>query len=265
MHRTVNGTSLYLEDSGGPGPVVLFSHGLLLSCRMFDEQVASLRDRYRCVAYDHRGQGRSADSHERAVSIETCTADAMALIEQLACGPVHFVGLSMGGFVGMRVAARRPDLVASLTLLNTSAEPEDPTHLPRYRTLSTIVRWFGPRIVMGRVMPILFGHAWLDDPQQQESRALWRRRLNGNRRSIVRAVAGVLERDGVAHELGRITCPVGVAVGEEDVATPPALGRSIAMSIPGSTITVLPRGGHSSAIEQPHAVTRVIESTIARA
>jgi 3-oxoadipate enol-lactonase len=106
-----NGTDLWYEDTGGSASAILFSHGLLLSTRQFDPQVTALRDRYRCIAYDHRGQGRSALSKLRSIDMETLTADAIALIEALGLAPVHFCGHSMGGFVGMRLAARRPELV----------------------------------------------------------------------------------------------------------------------------------------------------------
>jgi pimeloyl-ACP methyl ester carboxylesterase len=55
----VNGTSLYYEDTGSDGPPVLLCHGVLWSTAMFAAQIAHLRNTYRCVAYDHRGQGRS--------------------------------------------------------------------------------------------------------------------------------------------------------------------------------------------------------------
>jgi Predicted hydrolases or acyltransferases (alpha/beta hydrolase superfamily) len=52
-----NGVDLAVEDSGGGGPTVLFSHGLLYTMRMWDSQIAALAERFRCVAYDHRGKG----------------------------------------------------------------------------------------------------------------------------------------------------------------------------------------------------------------
>ena len=61
---SINGTRLYYEDTGGTGTPVVFSHGLLWSCRMFDAQVRTLSAAgYRCIAYDHRGQGQSEEGH----------------------------------------------------------------------------------------------------------------------------------------------------------------------------------------------------------
>lgn len=261
----MNGTSLYVEDTGGPGPVVAFSHGLLFSCRMFDAQVEALRPTCRCLAWDHRGQGRSARASGRSVPIETVTADAVELLDSLGVSKVHFVGLSMGGFVGLRIAARRPDLMASLTLLDTSADAEPPENLPRYRWLTRIVAVTGPGVVMGQVMPILFGRTWLDDPRQHTARAQWKRRLSDNRRDIVKAVRGVIERDSVRDALAMIQCPVTVAVGDEDVATTPAKAEGLAQGIPGAQLVTIPRTGHSSSIEAPDAVTRIIRDTMARA
>ena len=148
-----NGTALYYEDTGGSGAPVVFSHGLLWNSALFAPQIAVLKDRYRCVAYDHRGQGRSADDIGRAISIETVTEDAVALIEKLGLGPVHFCGLSLGGIVGMRLAVGRPDLIRSLVLLDTTAD-EEPYKL-KYKAMTAVARLFGVRFVAPAVMPAL--------------------------------------------------------------------------------------------------------------
>lgn len=256
----VNGARLWVEDTGGPGEVVAWSHGLLWSTRMFDPQVAALRDGYRCVAWDHRGQGRSDDDPARCISIETVTADAIALLEALGVGPVHLCGLSMGGFVAMRIAARRPDLVRSLVLLETSAEPEPRANVPRYRLLSAIARWASLRLVARPVLKIMFGRTFLTDPAREADRATWRAHLLANRRTIVRAVAGVIEREGVTAELPRITVPTLVIVGDEDVATVPAKAEAIAAAIPSARLVTIPGAGHTSTIEQPERVTAAIRA-----
>ena len=247
----VRDTELYYEDTGGSGPVVMFSHGLLWSGRMFAAQVDALRDRYRVITYDHRGQGRSAPPTERSVPIETVTEDAAALIEALGVAPVHFVGLSMGGFVGMRLAARRPELLRTLTLLETTADPEPAENVPKYRRLAFVAGNLGLWLVAGPVMKIMFSRSFLTDPTRKADVAHWRAALLENRRDIVAAVYGVVEREGCAELLPRIKLPTLVMVGEEDVATVPAKAERIQAGIVGSRLVRIPAAGHSSSVENP--------------
>jgi 3-oxoadipate enol-lactonase len=259
----VNGTQLYYEDTGGEGEPVVLSHGLLWSTELFGPQVQALRGRYRCIAYDHRGQGRSEKPPGHSVSMETVYEDAVALIEKLGVGPCHFVGLSMGGFVGMRLGARRPDLLRSLSLLETSADPEPPQNAPRYRALANVARFLGLWLVAGRVMPIMFGKSFLTDPARAQEREAWRQRLLRNERSIYRAVNGVIDRQGIADELSRVRTPTLVLVGEEDVATVPAKAERIHSLIAGSRLVRLPRGGHSSTVEEPELVNAALGAFLA--
>lgn len=262
-HLTINGVSFYYEDTGGPYPAIVFSHGLLMSSRMFAAQIAALKDRYRCIAYDHRGQGQSSDPGSRSHDMDTCARDAVSVIEGLDARPCHFVGLSMGGFVGMRLAARRPDLLYSLSLLETSAEPEPADNVPRYRKMAFVASTLGTRFVVDRVMPILFGQTFMADPDMTAMRASWRAEIASRPRSIVRAVRGVIERHGVMEEVSSIRMPTLVVVGEEDVATPPPKARRIQQLVPGSRLVRIPGAGHSSTIEQPAAVNRALSEFLA--
>jgi pimeloyl-ACP methyl ester carboxylesterase len=255
---SVNGTELHYEDTGGSGPPIIFSHGLLWSTRLYDPQVDALRGRYRCIAYDHRGQGRSAVPPESVIDMETLYLDAIGLIEKLGVKPCHFVGLSMGGFIGMRLAARRPDLLRSLVLLETSADPEPLGNVPRYTLLNLIARLAGVRPVADPVMRIMFGKGFLSDPNRAEERALWRARLLENRKDVWRAVNGVIKRRAVTAELPSIKVPTLVVVGEEDVATVPAKAERLHQLIPGSRLVRLPRGGHSVTVEEPALVNATL-------
>ena len=124
----VDTTTIAFTDTGVPpnnpdAPTVVFGHGLLFSGWMFHAQVEALRSQYRCVTIDWRGQGDSPAARD-GYDMDTLTGDAVALIEHLDAGPVHYVGLSMGGFVGQRIAARHSTLLRSLTLLDTSPDRE---------------------------------------------------------------------------------------------------------------------------------------------
>ncbi len=256
----INGTSLFYEDTGpgSTGETLAFSHGLLWGTELFAPQLAALRGRYRCIAWDHRGQGRSAADHRDCIGMELVWQDAVHLIEALVKGPVHFCGLSMGGFVAMRMAARRPDLVRSLILLETSADPEPTENVPRYRLLNRVTRLLGTGVTRNKVAPIMLGKTILTDKGRRADVDRFSQ-LMGRRRDIWRAVNGVVDRGGVYHELSRITAPTLVVVGDEDVATPRAKAEQIAGAIAGAKLVTIPRAGHSSPVEEPDLITAAIE------
>jgi len=196
--------------------------------------------------------------------MDTLADDAVALIGALGLGRVHFAGLSMGGFVAMRVAARHPELVRSLILLETSAEPEPKEKIGRYRLMGFVGRWFGFGLVANQVMPIMFGATYVNDPARATERNGWRDRLLKNDRvGVLRALGGVISRNGVESELGSIEAPTLVIVGDEDVATVPAKAERIRDGIPGAKLVVIPRAGHSSTIEEPAAVNAAIAAFLA--
>jgi pimeloyl-ACP methyl ester carboxylesterase len=255
----VNCTTLWFEDTGpgSTGETVAFSHGLLWNTTLFAPQIEALRGRYRCIAWDHRGQGRSADDPRHCIGMELVWKDAVALLEKLGTGPVHFCGLSMGGFVAMRMGARRPDLVRSLILIETSADPEPAENVPRYRLLSNVTRFLGSGVVIGKVAPIMLGKTFLADPAKAAERQRAFATMAG-RKGVWRAVNGVIDRAGVHDELSRIAAPTLVMVGEEDVATVPAKAERLHAAIAGSRLVRIPGAGHSSSIEQPEAVTKAI-------
>jgi len=261
----LEGARLHYTDTGGDGPPILFAHGLLWDGRMFAPQIEALRGRHRCIAFDFRGQGRSEVTRD-GYDMDTLTLDAVALIGALGIAPVHFVGLSMGGFVGQRLAIRHPALLRSLTLIETSADPEPRENVARYRTMNVVARWLGLSLVAGRVMPVMFSRSFLADPARAEERAEYRRRMLGNHRvGITRAVRGVIEREGTHARLGAITTPTLIIVGDEDVATVPAKSERMHAAIRGSRLVRVPRAGHTSTLEQPAAVTAALRDFLAEA
>lgn len=257
-HLQINGTSLYYEDQGQGPETIVFAHGLLMSSGMFEKQIASLRTHYRCIALDFRGQGQSEVS-AGGYDMDTLTMDVAAMIGELNLGRCHFAGLSMGGFVGLRLGLRHPELLKSLILLNTSAEEEPRENIPKYRMLNFVARWLGLKLVLGQIMPIMFGQTFLSDSDRKEIRGYWKNHIAGNKRiGITRAVKGVIQRKGVADQIKQIILPTLIIAGEEDVATVPAKSERMHQLIPGSILQTIPRAGHSSTIEEPEAVNRAM-------
>jgi 3-oxoadipate enol-lactonase len=260
----VNGAEIYYEDTGDKNkPTIVFSHGLLWSTRMFDKQRDALKDKYRIIAYDHRGQGQTpvADS---GYDMETLYQDCIALIETLNVKPVHFVGLSMGGFMGLRVAARRPDLLRSLVIMESSADPEPEENLSKYKMMGFAARWIGLWSVANATMKIMFSESYRSDPKNSEEFKLWRNYLLQNDRiGITRALNGVVTRKGVYDELDKITIPTLIVVGEEDTATVPAKSERMHAKIKKSKLVYIPKAGHTSSVENGEAVNKELKAFFA--
>lgn len=261
-HVTVRGSDLYYEEHGSGPQAVVFAHGLLLCCRQFDRQVDALRDRYRCVAYDARGHGKSA-APSAGFDLDAQTEDAAALIRRLGCGPCHFVGFSMGGFIGQRLAVRHPELVRSLTLVGSSAGREPNGW--KFRLMGLAARLFGLRALTPSVMPVQFGPDFLRDPSRATERKEWFERIAANNLAgALPATDAVIRRPDFTPELSRVRVPTLVVVGETDRATPPAEARRLHAGIADSELVVVPRAGHAVTIEQPGAVATALRGFLER-
>lgn len=257
----VHGTDLHFEDTGGPGEPVLFLHGFLFDGRQYAAQVAALRDAYRCITLDFRGQGRSAPAR-RGYRIEQQTADVLAVIRRLDLARVHLVGLSMGGFVAMRVAAREAGLLRSLALINTSAAAHARGKFPKQLVLAGVARVAGVSLPLVRsgIEGEMYGEAFRNDPARAAEREVWRQRWErADRSALVKTLLGFMVRADVRGELGRITAPTLVIGGGADSSLPPRFSREIHSLIAGSRLVELPGVGHSSPVEDPVGVTRALE------
>ncbi|MDM8538127.1 alpha/beta hydrolase [Desulfobacterales bacterium HSG17] len=255
----VNGTEIYYEEHGKGPETIIFAHGLLWSGRMFDRQVEALKGCFRCITFDFRGQGKS-EVTASGYDMDTLAEDAACLIKELECGPCNFAGLSMGGFVGMRLAVRYPDLIKNLILMETSADPEPKENVSKYKMLNFIARWFSLKLIADRIMPIMFGSKFLNDSSRTEEKSLWRNRMiDNNSLGITNAVKGVIERQGIYEELDKIKNHTLIIVGDQDTATPPEKSKRIQERIPDSELVIIPGAGHSSTIEEPEVVNAVLK------
>ncbi len=257
----LNNCNLYYERHGNGKEIVLLLHGLLWSGKMFQKQVEFLSEKYTVYTYDHRGQGGSEVTNS-GYDMDSLFLDAVAFIETICKEAVHFGGLSMGGFVGMRLAARRPELLKSLILMETSALPE-PFKF-KYNLLNTIVKIAGVGMVKKPVMKIMFGDTFLNDSSRKEERIFWENELLNNKKSIIKAVQGVIDRNGVEDELEKIKCPTLIIVGNEDKATVPAKSEFIHAKIPHSELKYIKYGGHSACLEEPLAYNQAISEFLAK-
>jgi pimeloyl-ACP methyl ester carboxylesterase len=114
-------TRLACRDFGGAGPPVLLLHGLAGHAEEWAQTASWLTERCRVVALDARGHGRS-ERFPADVTREANVADAAVALERLGLGPAIVVGQSLGGLTALSLAARRPELVRALVLVDASPD-----------------------------------------------------------------------------------------------------------------------------------------------
>jgi len=256
----VNGVELFYRESGSGPETIVFSHGLLMDHTMFASQCAAFEGRYRVVVYDHRGQGNSGVPGS-GYDMDTVAEDAAALIRSLNAAPCHFAGLSMGGFVGMRLAARHPELIRTLTLMNTGSQKESTYNRLRYGFLAQLVKIVGTSTFVSIAVKELFGKTTRTstDPVKKKMLEEWTAKLRSRPKHTAHALMGVMNRPEFSRqELATIQCPTLIITGEDDTAQVPANSQSLAEAIPNARLVRIPGSGHSSSLEAPEAVAQAM-------
>lgn len=124
-YATLTQGDVWYEEQGAGEPLVLI-HGGAVDSRFFVHNIGPLAERFRVIAIDLWGHGRTAD-REGPFSLESFATDVAELIEQVAGGPAHVVGHSIGAEVALAVATRHPDLVRRLVNISGGLQPSDIT------------------------------------------------------------------------------------------------------------------------------------------
>lgn len=255
MKVTANGIRIeYALDGPASAPVVTLSHSLAANLHLWDAQVAALVPRYRALRYDVRGHGGS-DVPSGPYTLAQMTADLAGLLQALDIAETHFVGLSMGGCIGMTAALAHPQAIRSLVLCDTTSRyaPQAATMwASRIRTAETA----GMEPVIEPTMEIWFTADFRarKKPAVDRVRAMLRATDPRGYVGAIRAIADVDLTDA----LGGIRCPTLVMVGERDPGTPPAMAQVLHERIRGSHLAVLPGAAHCSPVEAADELNRAL-------
>ncbi len=230
---------------------VLLLHSLAMSGELWRPLVDRLDEPV--VALDARGHGESTWDGG-AFTIEDLAADAAAVIEERADGPVAVAGMSMGGCVAIALAGTRPELVSRLVLADTTADygpdrvaawadrADNAVRKPRDKQLAfQLDRWFSPEFV---------------EREPEEVKRVSELFLATDSRAHAQACRALGAFDGTAL-LPNITADTLVVVGEHDYATTPAMARALADGVQNARLTVFEKARHFSVFEAPGALDLV--------
>lgn len=258
----INGTTIAYDVVGtAPGirqkDTALLSHSLFFNSAMFRPLVARLTQAgIRCVIYDHRGQGESAaavESSPQELSLDNLTQDAADLIKCLEIEQCHFVGNSLGGMVGLRIAARRPELVKSVVALGSSAEQEH--QFAEFAPLVVRLGTRGPAALIDNLLYIMFGDTSLE-AVNSELIIEWREYLSKLPPEIAEVALPVITRTSILEELEQHkgNVPVLAIAGAQDHAYPAPISAQTIAAATGGQWRIVPNVGHSVALERPDKV-----------
>ena len=255
-HFEHDGCSLHYEEYG-QGPPLLLLHGLGSSCRDWEYQIPVLAEQYRVIAMDMRGHGRSDKPRER-YSIRGFTGDVEALIEHLNLGPVHVVGLSMGGMIGFQLAVDQPHLLKSLCIVNSAPQVkvQNANDVWQYAK-----RWALARLVSMQTLGKALGQNLFPKPEQTDLRHKIAARWAENDKRAYLASFDAIVGWGVQHKLARITCPTLIISADRDY-TPVALKEAYVKLIPNAKLVVIKDSRHATPLDQPQEFNRVVQEFI---
>lgn len=211
-HATINGQSLYFNDTGGSGLPVILSHGFLMDQEMFAPQLAALAPKYRVISWDGRGFGKTGFDGKPFTYWDSAR-DCLALLDHLQIERAVLGGMSQGGYVSLRAALLAPLRVQALVLIDTQAGAEAPEKRAAYRQL--LDGWIHDGLsdeVAAIIARIIIDHPQHDAPWI----AKWKAYADAAR--LAAPTGCLLDRDDILARLPEITAPTLVIHGTRDSA-----------------------------------------------
>jgi 3-oxoadipate enol-lactonase len=242
------------EVEGHGEETLVLGNALGTTPAMWDALAGKLAEHRRVIRYDHRGHGRSP-APPGPYTIDDIAGDVLELLDRLQVDRVSCAGVSLGGMVGMWLAAHAPDRIDRLVVCCTSP------HMPpesRWQERAAAVREAGSVAVVADAVSA----RWLT-PEYAEAHPEAREALRGmlaasppeGYASCCEAIGGMDLRPS----LGAIQAPTLVIAGDRDEATPADLhGRVAAQGIPGARFVIVQDAAHIAPVQQPEAILALI-------
>ncbi len=250
MEVKANGVAFNCVVEGKEGaPWITFSHALANNLTLWDDVVATLKDRFRILRYDHRGHGQSQPV-EGPYTFPMLLDDVLAIWAELDVNQSHWVGLSIGGMIGYGLGIHHPNRLLSIVACDSRPDaPPDYAAYFQYRIDTardkgmeglvepTIERWFTPEF-REKNPPIL-------DKVRDMIRTTSQMGHEGNCEALKTLAYGP--------DLHKIPVPTLVLGGAKDKGAPPEALKEAAEKIPNAEHLIIPEAGHITALENPPA------------
>jgi 3-oxoadipate enol-lactonase/4-carboxymuconolactone decarboxylase len=249
----MSGEALHFCIDGPEGaPALLLGASLGTTLDVWSALLPRLTGAYRVIRFDHRGHGKSR-TPPGPYALADLGADVVALLDRLEIERVSFCGVSLGGMVGMWLAAEAPTRVDRLALVCTSAFLPPPE---AWHTRAATVRERGMSALTGAVVARWFtaSFAARHPAIVSEMATAFERVDPEGYASCCEAIAGW----DLRARLSDIRAPTLIVAGGADVATDPSHGYAIGAGIPGARVAVVENAAHLAVVEQPDEVADLL-------
>ncbi len=236
-------------------PVLVLAHALGTNLTIWEGVIAELGDRFRILAYDHRGHGGS-DVPKPPYAMGALVRDAERLMEHFGLRDAVFVGVSLGGMVAQGLAVKRLDLVRGLVLSNTAARIGTP-ELWQARSAEVAQTGLDP-YADGALLRQL-GAGYRSNPAQAYLRGILTATDPKGWIGCAAAIAGTDFYTTTAS----LRLPTLAIAGTNDGSTPPDLVRETAELIPGHRFALMRGVGHLPMVERPKEYAALVSGFLA--
>lgn len=245
--------NLFYKTEGDPdAPVLMFSHSLGSNLEMWEQQIEILKRHFHILRYDHPGHGKS-DFHESPLTVDDLGGDALALLDELNIEKTGFCGLSLGGMIGLWLAANAPERISRMAICSTAAKIEHPELL---RKRINILKHNTLEAIADNVVTNWFTDRFLKTHPEVSSRIKEMfLETKTNAYSILAESVCQLDLTG---KLGKIDLPVLIIYGKHDKATPPEWNIALNKKIRDSKILALD-ASHMANIEAADKFTTALK------
>jgi len=254
--------AIHYADEGKGFPLLLI-HGLAGDHTAWTPQIAAWRDRFRVIAPDNRGAGRSTQLDE-PVSTTDLARDMLGLLDRLGIARVHVIGRSMGGAIGQQMALMAPDRIQTLTVCASFARL-DPLGRRVLANMREVLEWTRSWAAHARHSVQNFVSADFFNANPDRVAAI-ENLIGGETRlqaCYVRQNHACLEHDTL-DRLHDIRCPTLILAGGRDPICSPAATRWMAERIRGAETVMFENSSHFFLLEEPERFMRVMNDWLAR-
>ncbi|MCD4767812.1 MAG: alpha/beta hydrolase [Methanosarcinales archaeon] len=250
MKMKVNDIELFYEVRGEDEPII-FSHGWMCDCSVWNSQIEFFAEKYKVVAYDQRGHGRS-DKPKGDYSVQTLSNDMHSLIQKLDIEKVTLVGHSMGGMAALVFALDHPDKVSKLVLVGTSAKMD----FSGYIQLWIMMHIFSYESFARRMIDLLY------DPSEQVKKEAFDRAMNTPKFVSYDCATEFMKNYDIRDRVSEIKVPTLIIVGEKDEATPAKMSQLLNREIEGSKLQIISDTKHMPLIDKAKELNEIIQKFI---